>query len=178
MGGNGTIARDGVTMTSEPQQNNSPPSCPPGARGRKSWLLWLGILVFIVIFFYASRSASAPASFVWAKSLEAGLARASETNRPILVKFHATWCGPCQVMDRTVFSEDEVAQALANWVPVSIDVDRDSKTADAYGIQGIPAFVVLTPKGEPLTRRDGSMSAEAFIHFIGLAENALMMKRD
>lgn len=160
-------------MTEETQQDNASPSCPLCTSGRKSWLLWLGILVFIVIFFYANRSASAPASFVWVKSLETGLTQAGETNRPILVKFHATWCGPCQMMDHTVFSQAEVGQALADWVPVSIDVDHDRKTADAYTVQSLPTLVVLNTKGKELARHEGTMSAQDFLRFIRWAKNEL-----
>ena len=160
-------------MTSDTQQDNAPPSCPLCGGGRKMWLLWVGILIFIVIFFYANRSASAPASFDWVESLDTGLARARETDQPILVNFHASWCPGCQMMDRTVFDEAKVAKALANWVPVSIDVDQNPGTADGYAVQNLPTLVVLNAGGQELARREGAMSAQDFLRFIQWAEKVL-----
>jgi len=161
-------------MTSETEQNNNTtPSCPLCTGGRTSWYLWIGILVFIIIFIYANRSASTPASFDWNVNLQQELTQASETNRPILVNFHATWCGPCKMMDREVFSRAEVGEALANWIPVSIDVDEDPKTSDVFGIQSMPTLVILSPHGKELARHEGTMSVQEFLRFIRSAEKEL-----
>lgn len=67
---------------------------------------------------------------------------------PVMVDFHADWCGPCKIMAPVL---DEFAQAHKGEVLVAkLDTDRNAKTAQEFGIRGIPTLIVF---------RDGKESA-------------------
>jgi putative thioredoxin len=56
--------------------------------------------------------------------------------RPVLVDFHAHWCGPCRMLGPVL--ENAVAQADGGLSLVTIDTDRNQDLAVAAGVSGIP----------------------------------------
>ena len=61
--------------------------------------------------------------------------------KPILVDFYATWCGPCKAQAPIV---DELAKELADTAVIGkIDVDEHPKSAEKYQVMGIPAIKVF-----------------------------------
>jgi len=127
-----------------------------------------GLLAIAGFYVYANRSV--PSAFAWTTDLESGLRRADENHQLAFVKFHATWCGPCKAMDREVFARDDVAKALADWVPVSIDVDEQRGVSDQYVVSTVPTLMILNGRGEVLARQVGTMSPSEFISWLGQAE--------
>lgn len=61
--------------------------------------------------------------------------------KPVLVDFFATWCGPCKSQSPIV---DEVAKELEGGAVVGkIDVDEHPDSAQKYQVMGIPALKVF-----------------------------------
>ncbi len=63
------------------------------------------------------------------------------SNKPVLVDFYATWCGPCK-MQAPILKEfaEEVGDKV---VVVKVDVDENASIASKYAIQSIPTLVVF-----------------------------------
>lgn len=75
-------------------------------------------------------------------------------DKPVLVDFYATWCGPCKVMTPIV---DEIGKEAHGEARVlKIDVDKNQAVAAMYQIQGVPTFMIFK-KGEILWRSSGAM---------------------
>ena len=110
---------------------------------------------------------AAPPSKAWSTSVEASLATAQRTGRPVLVMFSASWCPPCNMMKSDVFPTTGVQTALKQWIPVYVDVDENKPVARQYNIDSMPTFVLLDPAGNELVRRPGAMAPNDFVSFIG-----------
>lgn len=73
-------------------------------------------------------------------------------DRPVLVDFYATWCGPCKMMAPVI---EQLGQELQGKVRVlKIDVDKNESVANEYRIQTVPTFMIFR-KGEVLWRQSG-----------------------
>jgi thioredoxin 2 len=60
---------------------------------------------------------------------------------PVLVDFHADWCGPCKMMAPALdeFARRHVGEALV----LKLDTDANPATASRLGIRGIPTLIVF-----------------------------------
>lgn len=74
----------------------------------------------------------------------------------VLVKFGATWCGPCRMIDRELDQLDAEAGFPARVLKVDVDANRD--LARAYKVGGIP-HLILFRGGQPIDEQVGYMSA-------------------
>lgn len=63
-------------------------------------------------------------------------------NKPMVIDFNATWCGPCRMM-KPVF--DKASAEFTGIKFYSVDTDNNRETASAFDIQGIPTLVLYNP---------------------------------
>ncbi len=62
-----------------------------------------------------------------------------QSDKPVVVDFWATWCGPCKMIAPIL---EEVARDMGDKVKVTkLDVDSNSKTAGKYNIMSIPSLL-------------------------------------
>jgi len=129
-------------------------------------LVVLTVLVLMLAFSGLRKRAVPADNLPWRKDLNAAKQEAAAGNKPLLVYFTATWCGPCQSMAQDVWPKPEVATALQSVVPVKIDVDEHPDVAQSFNVNGIPRLQILHPDGAPGPSRVGLMSADELVAFL------------
>ena len=82
-------------------------------------------------------------------------------DKPVLVDFFATWCGPCKMFAPTF---DEFAAKHEEIECVKVDVDQCGELAKRYGIMSIPT-VILLKDGEPVKKNIGTLDFEELEDF-------------
>ena len=100
----------------------------------------------------------------WHESMASAESAARRDNVPLLIHFHAWYCGPCRQMDSQVFHHRDVQRALtADLHAVQIDVTHDPDTASRYQASTVPRDVVVYPDGSTSTLNIGFMSRSSYI---------------
>ena len=86
-----------------------------------------------------------------------------KTDKPVLVDFFATWCGPCKAMSPIL---DAVKLQVGDSITVvKVDVDKNPGAAAAYEVQGVPTLI-LFKEGKPVWRQSGVVQKESLVGII------------
>ena len=129
---------------------------------RHERLLWIGLFVAVVgirwplvkgVYYRAAHVAAPPSTIAWRSDLDAALAEARRTGRPVLVDFSASWCPPCIAMKHDVWPDPAIERAVTDaYVPLFVDVDRNAALSERYGVESIPTILVLDGQGQIVRR--------------------------
>ena len=146
------------------------------------------LLVALLLAFSAdvpAKSADAPRDGVRWRTYEQARKEARKKKRLIMAVLHASWCGPCRIMDRTTWADGKVVRLTESAVvPVQFDVDESREKipcggamlppgacASAYWeIPGLPAFVFLDSAGDYVHQEVGLFTPEMMADFLEALE--------
>lgn len=130
------------------------------------------VLVLIVMFFVVSMAFSQGIEFfhgTWEQACE----KAAKEKKNLFVDVYTSWCGPCKLMARNVFTQKIVGDYFnKNFVSVKLDAekDTDSKFFEKFKASSFPSFFWVSSDEKLLDTKVGGSSAEQLIKD---AENAL-----
>ena len=95
-----------------------------------------------------------------------------EGNRPAIIDFYATWCGPCKMTAPII---ERLARKYKGQIDFyKVDIDQERELAQIFGIRSIPTFLFIPMKGQP-TAQMGAMQLADFEEII---ESELLGKQD
>ena len=85
----------------------------------------------------------------------------SET--PVLVDFHADWCGPCKMLAPIL---KQVKDELGDNVKIiKIDVEKNQPLANQFQVRGVPTMI-LFKNGKQLWRQSGVLQKDEIVSLI------------
>ncbi|SMC59684.1 thioredoxin family protein [Pedobacter africanus] len=94
------------------------------------------------------------------------LAAAKKENKIIFFDAYTSWCGPCKMMAKDVFTKNEVADLFnGTFYNVKYDMEKGEGPAlkDKYDVKAYPTYLFINGEGEVVHKIVGSMSAKEFI---------------
>ena len=87
----------------------------------------------------------------------------TNTDKPVLIDFWASWCGPCRMMAPVV---EEIAAEHPEIRVGKVDVDAENGLAAQFGVMSIPTLVVIR-NGETAGTLVGVQSKERVLELLG-----------
>ncbi|GAA4940965.1 thioredoxin [Algibacter agarivorans] len=86
-----------------------------------------------------------------------------QSELPVLIDFHADWCGPCKMLAPIL---KEVKEELEDAIKIiKIDVDKNQPLAAKYQVRGVPTML-LFKNGEQVWRQSGVLQKNDIISII------------
>ena len=92
--------------------------------------------------------------------------QAVEQNKLVFIDLFATWCPPCQMMEREVFSRSDVGAFMEqHFVCAKYDIDKTTgrELLKRYGTRRVPLYLIFNTEGELLGRIRGATDPERFM---------------
>ncbi|MFT6746145.1 MAG: thioredoxin 1 [Glaciecola sp.] len=72
--------------------------------------------------------------------------------KPVLVDFHATWCGPCKTLAPIL---KDVKSVLGDSISIiKIDVDKNAELSTKFQVRGVPTMIIFK-EGKQMWRESG-----------------------
>lgn len=94
------------------------------------------------------------------------VAKAKKDNKIVFIDAYASWCRPCKMMERNVFTKKSVGDYYnSNFVNARFDMEKGEgrEIAAKYGVRSYPTYLFLNGDGELVSQNFGYMEESMFL---------------
>jgi thiol:disulfide interchange protein DsbD len=131
----------------------------PAVAGAIMFITWISIP--------HGADASAP-EIAWLTSEDAGRAKATAENKPVMIDFGATWCTACKELEHNTFPNAAVRTEAQRFVAIRVDATDDEapdtkRLQDKYKVVGLPTVIMLDSAGNEVARFNEFVPPEKFL---------------
>jgi thiol-disulfide isomerase/thioredoxin len=102
------------------------------------------------------------------------LKKAAEEQKLIFVDCYTTWCGPCKMMAKKTFTQEEVGNFFnKNFINVKLDMEKEPGLSlkTTFGVTAYPTLLVIDAKQNIIHKSVGALQKEALLKFANEALN-------
>jgi len=113
-----------------------------------------------------------PASTIhWWKRVSYALEKADDSGRPVIMFFHADWCGYCKKMEEEIWTDPRIIDLVTSgmYVPIKVNIDYNSDYVKSFKVVSIPTVVI----GQ--TNKDKNVTVEDRINSLANVEDYIDM---
>ena len=105
--------------------------------------------LFVIIFLATAICVNAQ-SIEWLKDFDEASRISQESGKPMLLDFTASWCKPCQQMEKTFWTRSDIIELSKNFVAVKVNFDNERSLTRKYFVSAIPNVTTTDPWGNSL----------------------------
>lgn len=94
------------------------------------------------------------------------IAKAKKENKIVFIDAYTSWCGPCKMMERNIFTKKTVGDYYnSNFVNARFDMEKGEgrEVAAKYSVRSYPTYLFLNGDGELVSQNYGYMEESMFI---------------
>ena len=131
--------------------------------------------ILLLIMLVAGMNVNAQGIVFSNASFEEALEKAQLEGKGIFVDVYTSWCGPCKMMAKNVFTQEQVGKFYnEHFVCLKLDAEKEAEHGffKKYQANGYPSFFWLDAEGNLLDTRTGMVEADVFIQYGKDAENS------
>jgi len=125
------------------------------------------VRVFVLAAAMVASHALAQDQIRWAPDYQTACQLAADQHRLVLLHFYNDNCEPCVRVERNVFSQSQVAEAVAtNFHAVKVHAGKDPQLANRYRVRSWPTDVFVTPTGLEVYRSISPQKPDDYISLV------------
>ncbi|PXY03208.1 hypothetical protein DF185_03755 [Marinifilum breve] len=96
------------------------------------------------------------------------LKKAAEEQKMVFIDCYTTWCGPCKMMAKNTFAQQEVGEFFnKNFINVKLDMEKEpgKSLKTILGVNAYPTLVVINAKQDIIHKAVGALQKEELLKF-------------
>lgn len=103
----------------------------------------------------------------WQEYSDKVFQEAKKSHKHVLLYGKADWCHWCQKLNATTWTDPAVILLVqAHYIPVRVDIDRESDIADRYQINITPTIIILDDNAQVVQTHTGYAVPQDVINFL------------
>jgi thiol:disulfide interchange protein len=139
----------------------------------KKWLIRLAAIIIAIYFGFLLLAEPKKEIIDWQPYDAELIVSAKQAQRPVLIKFTADWCLSCKVLDKTVYSSNEIAGLIKQKGVLAIKADTtrfdypaSKALKEIYNEPAIPVTVLLLPDSDTPIKLAGNLIGKKLAEYL------------